>query len=154
MYEFLTGEALFAVMVLGYDQEDRDDADDEHLCQMNDIIRPLPDSMMRAWPRGSKYFDADHNHLQPDEEDCQDDNGEADTGKSGEENEHENEDEAEGNESYIYDTLEQRFAEHKHPDIDEEEADVVSRLIREILVYDPAQRPSAEELLKHPWFSE
>ncbi|KAJ4984062.1 serine/threonine-protein kinase SRPK3 [Stagonosporopsis vannaccii] len=151
MYEFLTGEALFTVNVIGCDQEDQDDADDEHLCQLNDIIRPLSDSMMSAWPRSSKWFDADHNHLQPDEEeDLEKHDRKAGVSKSEEEVGGKDEDE----EPYVYDTLEQRFANQKHPDIDEEEADVICRLIRSILVYDPAQRPTAEELLQHPWFSE
>ncbi|KAF9701433.1 hypothetical protein EKO04_000677 [Ascochyta lentis] len=134
MYEFLTGEVLFAVMMIGRTQQDRDDADDDHLIQMHNIIRPLSSLIMGAWPRASTWFDSEGKPVQQD---------------GGDETEEEN-----GSGIYVYDTLEQRFAKRKHPDIDDEEAAVICQLIREILVYDPAERPSAAELLKHPWFSE
>lgn len=38
------------------------------------------------------------------------------------------------------------------PDIDEDEAREVKALIRWILQYDPAERPSPAEILSHPWF--
>lgn len=50
--------------------------------------------------------------------------------------------------------LEAQFKENKPDDLDEAEADVVTTLIRSILRYEPSQRPSAEEILKHPWFRE
>jgi serine/threonine protein kinase len=31
MFEFLTGRTLFAVMLLGHDQKEQDDTDDDHL---------------------------------------------------------------------------------------------------------------------------
>lgn len=37
------------------------------------------------------------------------------------------------------------------PDLDEEEAREVKALIRRILQYDPAKRPSPEEILSDPW---
>lgn len=40
------------------------------------------------------------------------------------------------------------------PDLGEEEAWKVKALIRWILQYDPAKRPSAAEILSDPWFSE
>ena len=39
-------------------------------------------------------------------------------------------------------------------DLDEEEARKVKALIRRILQYDPARRPSAAEILLDPWFRE
>ena len=38
------------------------------------------------------------------------------------------------------------------PEIDELEARQVKELIRWILQYEPAERPSAKEILAHPWF--
>ncbi|KAI2686155.1 hypothetical protein CBS147355_1642 [Penicillium roqueforti] len=38
------------------------------------------------------------------------------------------------------------------PDFDEEEAHEVKALLRWILQYDPAKRPSPAEILSHPWF--
>ncbi len=40
------------------------------------------------------------------------------------------------------------------PEIDEEEARRVEALIRWILQYDPAKRPSLPEILSDPWFRE
>ncbi|KAK5635845.1 hypothetical protein RRF57_011557 [Xylaria bambusicola] len=41
-----------------------------------------------------------------------------------------------------------------HPDVDEHEATQIKSLIRRILQYDPAKRPSAEGILEDPWFCE
>jgi non-specific serine/threonine protein kinase len=125
IFEFLTGRALFGVAIVGNNQEDRDEADDEHLIQLNDIIQPLPDSMMAAWPRASMWYGLDRQPLRPY-----------------------------GGEVYIHKPLEELFAENKPDSIDNGEAAVVCSLIRQILQYDPAKRPSAVDLLKHPWFSE
>ncbi|KAJ4324948.1 hypothetical protein N0V94_001002 [Neodidymelliopsis sp. IMI 364377] len=65
VYEFLTGQALFVVMMFGYDQEDRETTDDTHLTQLNDKIRRLPKSIMDDWPRAGKWFDSDYNPLRP-----------------------------------------------------------------------------------------
>ncbi|KAH9874832.1 hypothetical protein J1614_004319 [Plenodomus biglobosus] len=125
MFEFLTGRTLFALMMLGHDQEEQDDTDDDHLTQLNDIIRPLPDAMMQAWPRASKWFGPNREHLQPygDEE------------------------------PYIHDSLDDLFNQNRSPEIDDEEAAILIALMRQILEYDPQSRPAAEDLLKHPWFS-
>lgn len=40
------------------------------------------------------------------------------------------------------------------PDLNEEEAHKVKALIRWILQYDPAKRPSPAEILYDPWFCE
>jgi non-specific serine/threonine protein kinase len=40
------------------------------------------------------------------------------------------------------------------PDLDEEEANKVKALIRWILQYDPAKRPSPAKILADPWFCE
>lgn len=135
MYEFLTGETLFGVMMFGNTQED---ADDDHLIQLHNIVRPLSDSIMSAWPGASTWFDADGNPVPQDDE--HGDGAAVEIEGQGE--------------LYVYDTLEQRFAKAKPADIDDEEAAIVCKLIREMLAYDPAERPSATELLKHPWFLE
>lgn len=48
MFEFLTDRMLFAVMKLGHDNKEEEDTDDEHMVQLNDAIRPLPDFTMGA----------------------------------------------------------------------------------------------------------
>lgn len=127
IFEMLTGAPLFSVMLLF--EDDRPTTDDEHLLQMNDLLEPLPDSWLQEkWPRADTYFGPGRERLgpRPDNQD----------------------------EPYIDEPLEVRFAEHKPCDIDDEEAGVVTSLIRLILKYDPMQRPTAEELLKHPWFQD
>lgn len=110
-------------------EDDRKRTDDEHLLQMNDILEPLPDIWLEeTWPRAKKYFGPGRQRLGT----CSDDQ----------------------EEPYIDDPLEVRFKEHKPNNIDDMEADVITSLIRSILKYDPLQRPSAEELLKHPWFQD
>lgn len=126
MFEFLTGRTLFAVGMLGNNQKEQDDADDDHLIQLNDVIRPLPDSVIAAWPRASKWYKSNRQRLQPYSND----------------------------EPYIHQSLEVLFAENKPAEIDNKESTVLCSLMRQILEYDPAKRPSAVDLLKHPWFSE
>jgi serine/threonine protein kinase len=47
IYEFLTAKCLFAVWVMGDDENDSvEDADDEHLLNLNDIIQPLPEHLL------------------------------------------------------------------------------------------------------------
>lgn len=117
---------------------------------MNDIIAPLPASIISVWSRASKWYDADHNRLKPEE----DEDDAAEGGPAVNVTGNESEDEDDGEEPYIWDSLEKSFASCELPDIDEEEATVICQLVRQILVFDPAERPSAEELLKHPWFAE
>jgi serine/threonine protein kinase len=52
----------------------------------------------------------------------------------------------------MHESLETRFARAKHPGIDDNQAAAICQLIRKMLAYDPAERPTAEELLKYPWF--
>ncbi|KAI9795105.1 MAG: hypothetical protein M1816_000127 [Peltula sp. TS41687] len=49
--------------------------------------------------------------------------------------------------------LEARFKRFKPSEMDDEEAAVVFSLMRKALAYDPDERPTASELLQHPWFS-
>jgi serine/threonine protein kinase len=125
IFEFLTGGSLFALMMLGHNQKEQEDTDDDHLVQLNDVLRPLSDSMMELWPRASKWYTPDRRRLQPYSDE----------------------------EPYIHDSIDVLFAKNKSPEVDEEEAAIVVSLMRQILEYDPALRPSADELLKHPWFS-
>ena len=50
--------------------------------------------------------------------------------------------------------FETRFHREKACDIDDNEEDSVMDLLRQILRYEPEKRPSAEELLSHPWFAD
>ncbi|KAH6637562.1 kinase-like domain-containing protein [Boeremia exigua] len=121
MYEVLASEPLFALMGTGSDE---DIADDDHFVQLHEIIRPLPESIMRDWKGASKWYGPDGECLSPH------------------------------GSSKPYSTLEERFAKRKHPDIGDDEAATICQIIREALAYDPAERPTVEDLLGHAWFSE
>ncbi|KAK6384336.1 hypothetical protein LTS17_001899 [Exophiala oligosperma] len=127
VFEILTGASLFSVMLLHKDHQGR--TDDDHLLQMNDILGPLPDIWLQErWPRAQTYFGPNRERLGPYADDQE--------------------------RPYIDDPLEVRFKEHKPDDIDDVEADVITSLIRSILRYEASQRPTADDLLEHPWFQE
>jgi serine/threonine protein kinase len=117
MFEFLTGHTLFAVSG-GFSKEDQESGDDDHLIQLHAMIKPLPESFMNLWPRGSKWYGPESTPLP------------------------------------IIRSLENLFAENKSPEIGDDEAAVVCELMRRMLEYDAAKRPSAVELLEHPWLAE
>ena len=54
----------------------------------------------------------------------------------------------------IEQTSMERLFDEAGPDVDEEEASRVKALVRRILHYDPAKRPSPAEILRDPWFAE
>ncbi|RMZ83476.1 hypothetical protein DV737_g1586, partial [Chaetothyriales sp. CBS 132003] len=58
-------------------------------------------------------------------------------------------------ETYIPDMpLKGRFLRDKHPNMSEGEAEAAMELLEQILRYDPAERPSTTDLLRHPWIVE
>ncbi|OSS46551.1 hypothetical protein B5807_08407 [Epicoccum nigrum] len=129
VYEFLTGEALFTVTVYGDDRKSQDRADNYLLDHIYGISSELPNFIRKAWPRYSKWSYAEPNHLLPKQEG------------------HYRQDDP-----CMHESLETRFARAKHPGIDDNQAAAICQLIRKMLAYDPAERPTAEELLKCPWF--
>ncbi|GJJ15342.1 hypothetical protein Clacol_009618 [Clathrus columnatus] len=139
MFEFLTARTLFAVATFGWDEQQQNDADDSHFIQFYKVIGKLPDSIIDAWPRSSKYFDlvtGERINPRPQEADDY----------------HSNDMSFQlfGNR---YARLEVRFGKDKHETINDEESAVVCSIIRQILSYSPEDRPSAADLLKHPWFA-
>ena len=174
VYEFLTGTALFCVSKLADDEDE--EADDDHLLELNDILEPLPDSwLLEKWPRAHKYFGPNRERLSPEmdieslegeifgDEAGKDFNDEADNDINDEPDENatdrvegglrgEHEEQETG--PWINSPLETLFAENKPADIDNAEAGVITSLIRSILKYNPSKRPSAIELLQHPWFKD
>ncbi len=50
-------------------------------------------------------------------------------------------------------SLEDYFDRHKSADLEPNEADMFKALLRWILQYDEELRPSAADLLQHPWFT-
>jgi hypothetical protein len=55
--------------------------------------------------------------------------------------------------SHIHKPLDNLFGDHKTPETEEEESAVVLGLLCQILEYGSRKRLTAEDLLKHPWFS-
>lgn len=47
--------------------------------------------------------------------------------------------------------LRDRWLRDKHPAMASEEAEAVASLLQQILQYDPAERPTTTDLLRHPW---
>ena len=57
-----------------------------------------------------------------------------------------------GSDTYTPDLpLAGRFMRDKHPDISQREAEAAVDLLEQILRYNPAERPTATNLLRHPW---
>ena len=44
-----------------------------------------------------------------------------------------------------------RFMRDKHSDMSQEEAEAALNFLQQILKYDPAERPTTTDLLRHPW---
>ncbi|KAK7972538.1 kinase-like protein [Apiospora saccharicola] len=128
VFELIVGYQLFCVPWMGSVAE----TDDDHLLSLTSILGPLPEELYRHWDRASLYFTPERKLYN--------------SGLGGI---------PEGGEPLM---LEQQSMEElfdaEEPDLDKEEAVQVKALIRRILQYDPAQRPSVEELLRDPWFCE
>ena len=104
-----------------------DSCDDDHLLQMTDFLGPLLKLLTSRWSRSSKYFR---------------DNGELiNTMISGPPG------------INRFGPVENLFKQHKSNEIAEEEECLVLDLLRYVLRYEPKERPSAEDVLKHTWFN-
>ena len=106
------------------EDEEEPSPDDEHLQQFACVLRPLPTSILSQWPSAPKFFDQ---------------NGEA---------KHDKVDNVPP-----YESLEVLFDKDKPIDVDATERVAVLDLVRHILQYEPQKRPSAAQLLEHPWFA-
>ncbi|KAI1320142.1 serine protein kinase [Xylariaceae sp. FL0255] len=126
LFELVTGQPLCCVP---WDPTENGQ-DDDHLLQLTYALGPLPDELYKHWKTSSLYFTT-----QRELYNCN-------IGGI-----------PEGEEPYMIEqvSMEEMFDRAK-PEIEEAEADEVKSLIRRILQYDPAQRPSAAEILQDPWF--
>ena len=128
VFELVTGQPLFCVPW----DESKTVEDDDHLLQLNDLLGALPEELYRNWATASRYFTPERKLFNCNVEEAGD---------------------GEEREPLMIEqkSMEEMFDEAK-PDLNAEEAGKVKVLIRRILHYDPAQRPSAVELLRDPWF--
>ena len=110
-----------------HSEEDEDAfcPDDDHLQQFACILRPLPPSILSQWPKASNFCDQ---------------NGKAKYDK--------------GDDVPPWQSLEEFFDYEKPVDVSATERVAALDLIHYILQYEPQKRPSASQLLKHPWFAE
>lgn len=178
VYQFLTGYPLF--IIAGYDKGEADEADDDHFLQFSSILGPLPRDLLSKWSRSSLYLDTEgrprDTTLSKREGEETSKKKELDVQIDAVETKHEhgfvkpaadqpsksgveysktvNQNDADdADEDPDHPPLEDMFRRYKGPDIDEVEADVITNLVRSILQYGVQQRPTAFQLLKHPWFS-
>ncbi|KAF5665598.1 CMGC SRPK kinase [Fusarium circinatum] len=132
VFELITGRPIFYVFGGG----ERDTSlDDEHLLEVVEKLGPLPEELFSHWKTSSLYYNEDGEIY----------NWIIDGFTEGEDPVTTDPSELE--------PMEKAFDE-KCPEMAEEEAQEVKELIRWTLQYDPAKRPSAEEILGHPWFAE
>lgn len=129
IFEFITGVPLFTAYGFGRSVETKDD---DHILQMCDILGPLPSCLMSQWPRSHLYFKA---------------NGEKITNHIGGLPENCDASDIEPSPSF-----EVFFDQYKPAGLGAEETDTIKALLRQILRYDPKERPSSSQLLQHPWF--
>ncbi|UNI23978.1 Non-specific serine/threonine protein kinase [Purpureocillium takamizusanense] len=126
MFELITGEQLFSIFWTDFE-------DDLHLLQLTASLGPLPDDLYEQWKTSSRYFTPERKLFN-----CE-------LGGV-----------AEGEEPWMMEeeqpSMEEAF-DKAAPELDEEEASVVKKLIRRILQYDVSKRPSPAELLSDPWFA-
>ncbi|KAF4506568.1 hypothetical protein G6O67_006638 [Ophiocordyceps sinensis] len=125
VFELITGQPLFCIPESEFE-------DDDHLLSLTACLGALPDPLFKYWKTSSLYFTPERKLFN-----CQ-------LGGV-----------AEGRSTLMVEqtSMEELF-DQAGPDLDEEEASKVKALIRRILQYDPAKRPSPAEVLLDPWFCE
>lgn len=111
-----------------------DDTDDDHVLKMADALGPLPPSFLARYARSHIYFsesgDVTRHYV----------------GRPGEEDRVED--------VPILPPIETFLDQEKGADLSSRDASMIKELLRAILQFDAVKRPSAEELLAHPWFVE
>ncbi|KAJ5817564.1 hypothetical protein N7447_007572 [Penicillium robsamsonii] len=125
LFELITGQPLFCVPWSEME-------DDDHLLSLTAQLGAIPDELFKHWTTSSLYFTPERMLFN-----CQ-------LGGV-----------PPGEEPLMVEqiSMEESF-DRADPDLDEEEAHKVKALIRWILQYNPAKRPSAAEILADPWFCE
>ncbi|KAJ5142556.1 uncharacterized protein N7515_001343 [Penicillium bovifimosum] len=125
IFELITGEPLFCIPSSKF-------ADDDHLLYLTASLGALPDELLNHWKTSSLYFTPERKLFN------------SQIGGV-----------APGAEPLMVEqtSMEESF-DQTYPDLDEEEAFKVKAIIRRILQYDPANRPSPAEILNDPWFRE
>jgi len=151
-FELLTGRALFVRLeALEGCEEFDEETNDEHLVQFSEVLGPLPEELASRWRRRDRYYGPDGKRL-----DVATGGGHGSEG-SGTDDDSDSETSQRSSFSLAdpgtFASLEEQVREHKPEGMGEEEVEEVSQLLRWILEYDASKRPSADAILRHPWFS-
>ncbi|KAI9810224.1 MAG: hypothetical protein M1826_003678 [Phylliscum demangeonii] len=131
-FGFLVGIPLFCVSgFLGT----RQDMDDDHLLTMTAVLGGLPEPLVQKWTRADNCVGPERKSMN------------SMVGKSCQKN-------GQGAADVLEcQTLEELFHEYRPADMSQEEERPFPAFLRDILQYDPSKRPSASELLQHPWLA-
>lgn len=128
VFELITGQPLFCAPW----SKSEDNITDNHLLALTAILGALPDNLFKDWKTSSLYFTPERKlfncrlgGVAPQKEPLM-----------------------------VEQTSMEELFDQAGPELDEEEGHKVKALIRWILQYDPAKRPSPAEILQHPWFCE
>ncbi len=129
LYQLVTGKHLFTSCPWPQSSDRQDKIDDTHLLDMIDRLGPLPPQLLSQWPRSHKYLRT---------------NGEIFNSAVGEPYEA----------VFPPEPIEAAFECAKPTELDDKEGYVILDLLRYVLKYEPADRPSAIDILSHPWLKE
>ena len=108
------------------DEEIRQETEDTNIVNIIERIGPLPPDLQSHWANRHKYIDEAGELLNPDPVDPQE---------------------------TVNGDLHHVIQLARPLDMSDREAVMFESIIKEMLSYDPKQRPSTTELLKHPWFT-
>ncbi len=132
VYEFVTGNVLFWI---DPNYKTDDELKDQYFLTLSDRLGPLPDFVMRRWPRAHVYFNEKKEQIKYTLDANDPDFTSA------------------ANSLPLLPTLEESFDREKPPGLGSDEANEIKGLLRWILQYDEKLRPSPAEILQHPWFA-
>ncbi|RYC86324.1 hypothetical protein BFJ63_vAg10847 [Fusarium oxysporum f. sp. narcissi] len=149
IFEMIFGRPLF-VAIQSLEGQDYDEtSNDEHLIQLWEVIGPLPKSLLEKWRRADGYFDSGGYRLgiksQEDEHISGGDDKDLSYGMD-----EENDGPPLADPGQFL-SLEDLIMTKSPGDIDEAESQELLGLLRWVFQYDPAHRPSATDLINHPW---
>lgn len=149
LYQTLTGSALFPI--IGFAFTSPNETEDDHMVELINTLGPMPIDIRSHWVRHERYYNSEGKQIRFSiEED-----------KPSQFSSNEFNDEAaetQMEEDFVDEvepaTLEDKFSKYKMEEISDPETQVILDLLRMILVYEAEDRPTAAELLQHPWFAE
>ncbi|EWZ29539.1 CMGC/SRPK protein kinase [Fusarium oxysporum Fo47] len=124
-------------------------SNDEHLIQLWEVIGPLPKPLLEKWRRADQYLDSSGNRLEiKSQEDGHISGGDDKDLGDGMDEENDGPPLADPGQFL---SLEDLIMAEGPGDIDEAESQELLGLLRWVFQYDPAHRPSATDLINHPW---